>query len=480
MAELGVVELVEWVKGPATLSKFMARSLDQEVAEACRRHARKLHPRLHMAGLSARGAVLALWCDTGVGHVLAGMRSSGRAEFQADPEAWEQLVRLCSEQGRAWLERLLAAGEREHEAYPLLARLVADHGLAEPSWFKIARLGRPDGLGAGSDDQDQVLWYRHLLASLDALSQEEREKSIAAVVEVLTTHEARRPWWLGRWAVPLLIRIGATPEQVLWEVREYPLVDRSSRSPEYREAFLGAVAERGRDFAAEFVATAVLDEFTLQGGFDLVELLIVEHALPLPPPERRDFWKGWFWRAATPQPGRRWQEQFLAACAVRDVMPPFASPKERIAEVADALRELRAVEEVDEAALTNALIAVWERDDRPSSQHAAAHWCQALGLQEHLRGERSRLLAVLPVVAAPARTFVVDQLLAAELSDAELAELAVVVLPWGGKALTASVLEALRRLGTAPRALRESVEEVAQAADSRTADRALALLAGWG
>ncbi|MDO5068529.1 MAG: hypothetical protein Q4D96_14720 [Propionibacteriaceae bacterium] len=474
---LGAQELFAWVEEPGTLTQFMDRPVGEEVASAYTKHARKLHSRLHMAGLSARGAVLALWCDGALAHVLAGMRASGRGELRDDSKAWERLVQLCCDRGRDWAERLLAAaGDGDLDAHPLLERLVAHHDLTEPQWFRLARLGRPDGVGVVPDPGDGELWYRHLLAALDALPPGERDGTCAVAVEALSSHDSWHPWQLGHWAVPLLARLGATAGQVLWWLREWPVRDEEAGSVEYRSEFLAAVRERGRDFAAEIVAAAEGDPLALRGGIDLLELLVVEHDLPLP--RTREYWEQWLWSCGIPGVGRRWQEQFLAACAVKDVMAAFVEPEQSRARIEEAAAVVRAAQEMDDAALAVALLAVWERGDRVSSQRAVVWWVQALGLVDHLRAQRSRLIAALPLLESTARAFTVRLLLAEQLSDAELAEVAVTVLPQGPRALSRELLQALEQLDAAPEQLRETVEAVAQ--DAQLARRARALLESWG
>ncbi|RRD06343.1 hypothetical protein EII34_04320 [Arachnia propionica] len=479
MSDLGLQELVGWVEHSGTLSQFMHRPLGEEIVAAYRRHARRLHPRLHMAGLSARGAVLALRCDGALTHVLAGMRASGRNEFLAEPEAWESWVQLCSSRGAQWTERLVAAaGGGDLDAHPLLERLVTEHGLSEPGWFRLARLGHPDGVGVVPEAGDEVLWYRHLLEALDAMPQAERAETGAAVVEALTDHSTWHPWHLGDWAVPLLVRLGATEEQVLWRPREWPVSVTAGERERYHDEFLAAVVERGHGFAAEVVAVAEGDPLALRGALDLVELLVHHHDLPLP--TRREYWKAWWRDSSTPKVGRRWQEQFLAACAVRDAMAPFAEPEERMREVEDAAVAVRTAGEVDDAALTGALIAVWERGDRVSSQRAVVQWVQALALADRLRVERARLIAVLPVLDGVAVTFVTELLLTLDLDEAELTEIALVVLPHGSRAVVRKVLGALEGIEAVSGELVETVAMVADGADVRAAQQARVLIEIWG
>lgn len=471
--------LIDWVKEPRSLSELMIRPLDDAVMEAYPARARRLHPRLHVMGLPARSAVLAVRCGGDPRHVLAGMRVTGAEQLQAEPGAWEQFVRLCSDRGTSWVKRLVAAaGSGDLDAHPLLARLVADHGLDEPQWFRLARLGRPHGVDAVGAPEDQEAWYRHLRQALQELAPEERAESARAAIASLTSHDGWRPWHLGRWAVVLLVRLGATAEQILWPLREWPVIDGAGSGPAFRNEFLAAVAARGPGLAGETVALAASDPLVLRGGVDLVELLIVHHDLPLP--ESHEFWERWLGERAIPAPGQRWQEQFLAACAVRDGLAPFADPEAHLERVAAGIAELRAVEEVDDAALTDALVAVWERGDRTSSQRSVVQWLLALGLVERLRAERSRLLAVLPMLEGAASTFVVELLLAGQPTDAELAELALIVLPRGPRALGRKVLQALERLDEAPQELRETVALLEHDTHAPTARRARKLLESWG
>lgn len=470
--------LIDWVMQPRSLSELMRCPVEDDVMRTYPARARRLHPRLHVMGVPARSAVLALRCGGEVRHVLAGMRTSGLEQLEAEPGAWEEFVRLCSDQGTTWVRRLLAAaGMGDLESHPLLARLVADHGLDQPAWFRLARLGRPEGVGAVGGPEDQEPWYRHLLGALQELGSQARTESTEALIASLTSHDGWRPWNLGRWAVVLLIRLGATAEQVLWWLREWPVIDGNGSNPTFRGEFLAAVAERGQGFAAEVVALAASDPLVLRGGVDLAELLIVHCDLPLP--ESRAFWECWLGECAIPARGQRWQEHFLAACAVRDILAPFSDPEVHMERVATGIAELRAVNEVDDAALTDALLAVWERGDRISSQRSVVQWLGALGLMDRLWAERPRLLAVLPMLEGAAWTFVVELVLAGQFSDAELVELAAIVLPRGPRALARKVIRVLERLDEAPQELQESVALLEQDPHAPTARRARGLMESW-
>ena len=112
----------------------------------------------------------------------------------------------------------------------------------------------------------------------------------------------------------LVALLDTTPAQVASMVTAWPVWNLW----EDREVF-GRVREallaHDRRWAAQLVE-AILREPDVGVYTRLAHPLIVAHDLPLP--GQPAFWQLWAHELSLPQPNQRWEEHFLAACAVPD------------------------------------------------------------------------------------------------------------------------------------------------------------------
>ena len=348
--------------------------------------------------------------------------------------------------------------------------------MTQPAWdqrrFGVL-LTEPDDLGG-------------LVAAIDALSPAERAAASRALGRELPGlrhrleqaglrhHAADTALW--HRGVVLVALLDTTPAQVASMVTAWPVWNLW----EDREVF-GRVREallaHDRRWAAQLVE-AILREPDVGVYTRLAHPLIVAHDLPLP--GQPAFWQLWAHELSLPQPNQRWEEHFLAACAVPDVLMGISSGQadyvRRISRAVDILRKL---EPTNDQALTRALIQVFARGDRPGAQRMALLWLGALGLERYLWDEQAQLLAALPHADNAVVKFAVQQLLSSEPAPEQLTGLALVVLPRKEKGPRRAVLKALARLDAPPAALLEAVEALSDHTDSATADLARSLLRRW-
>lgn len=317
------------------------------------------------------------------------------------------------------------------------------------------------------------------IAAVAALSPEELAAASQgvgkAVARISKEAEERREFVA---AIELAVLLGATPTQFLkllgptdtWLL--WDLLDGENRVP-----FVRAAVALGPGWAAELVERCPrrVDGYLV----DLLLELVVAHDLPMP--TTPSLWEAWVNDddLSLPRSGRRWVEQFLAACAAPDVFAQFQADKDRHRiRVAEGIAALREVEQVDDDALAAALTSIVERGDRPGAQRLALHWAGALGLS--LASDRDRIIAVLPLADGTVVKSVLPELLTPELPTAQLDALAVALLPRKEKGNRRAVLKALGRLDTPSEALRETLGLLTSDPDSTSAKLAAELLAGWG
>ena len=279
-------------------------------------------------------------------------------------------------------------------------------------------------------------------------------------------------------AITVAVVLGVTPAQFLkllgpsgtWLLSD--LLDGDEREP-----FVRAAVALGPGWAAELVERCPR---RVDGGLvDLLLELVVAHDLPMP--ALPSVWEMWVNTDALslPHPGRRWVEQFLAACAAPDVFAQFQPDKDRHREqVAQGIARVRAAEGVDEAALAEALTSIIERGDRPGAQRLALHWAKALGVS--LVADPDRIIATLPLADGTVVKAVLPELLTPGLPAAQLDALAVAVLPRKEKGNRRTVLKALDRLESPSEALRETLAQLASDPDATTVKLATGLLERWG
>lgn len=323
-----------------------------------------------------------------------------------------------------------------------------------------------------------------LVAALDALSPADRKDAAKALDHELPALRQRleraeqhghgtNPWHRG---IVLVCLLDSTPEQVasmvtawwiwgLWEAEEV--------FGRVREALLA----RDRHWVQQLV-DAILEQPDVGVHTRLAHPLVVAHDLPLP--TQPGYWQLWAHELAVPRPNQRWEEHFVAACSVPDALAGMSSDRVDYAErVTRAAGILRRLEPTNDPALTRALLQVFARGDRPGAQRMALLWLDALGLETQLRDERSHLLAALPNADNTVVKFAIKQLLASDLTPAELTDLALVVLTRKEKASKRTLLKALTRLESLPAGLRDVVESLTSQPDAATAGLATSLLEQW-
>ncbi len=236
---------------------------------------------------------------------------------------------------------------------------------------------------------------------------------------------------------------------------------------------------RGQGWVEQFVAAVVKRRASAETASPIVDPLLEAFQLPLPSAPR--YWMGWVRDGATPGPGIRWQQRFIAACEAPNAFSEVEESQEEFrARIGNRLRYLRRGESTDDAALLGALIQVFERGDRAKAQRVALWWFALLGLEPYVAGMSQRMIAALPTMDSTVAAAMLPQLLAAELSADELSEVALVMLP---RKQTKPKRAVLRMLGGIPRPADEVVETVralADGTDVAMARLAAEVLAGWG
>ncbi|MDO5083071.1 MAG: DUF6493 family protein [Arachnia propionica] len=319
-----------------------------------------------------------------------------------------------------------------------------------------------------------------MIDAVAALSAEERAAAAAGAGRATARMDKEATDRDQRVAVIVLaVALGVTPSQFLKLISPsgswllYDVVNhRCNRDP-----FLRAAVALGPGWAAELVercprrVTGYLADLLLE--------LVVAHDLPMP--AQAAIWESWVNDddLSLPRPGRRWVEQFLAACQAPDAFVQFHTDKDwHRDQVAQGIAEVRAAEEVDDATLAEALTSVIERGDRPGAQRAALHWSEALGVS--LVTDPDRIIAALPLADGTVVKAVLPELLTPELPAAQLDALAVAVLPRKEKGNRRTVLKALERLESPSQELRETLAQLTGNPDVATARLATGLLERWG
>ena len=211
----------------------------------------------------------------------------------------------------------------------------------------------------------------------------------------------------------------------------------------------------------------------------LLDELILAHDLPLP--EHPGFWREWSFGDVIPSPGRRWQEHFIAACAVPNGLGwPDSDPSGFLASIREGAAELRASESVDDEALLRALIEVIARGDERGPQHMALIWAEGLGIDRMFWERPDLWLPVLPGADVAVIARVVEQLPHLDLDDDQFSALAAEVLTRPQKPPKRAVVKVLDRVETPSTALLEVVAAAAHEPDATVATLASRLLERWG
>ncbi|MDO5068297.1 MAG: hypothetical protein Q4D96_13550 [Propionibacteriaceae bacterium] len=416
--------------------------------------------------------VLHLWLGDGAGRVALEINAWSMDQIVADDDLRGLLVARLTKRGREWVQELLcevmAAPARSGQAAPLLDPVLAALGLQEPA-DKTYRLGRlwPWGVKGASAALEAVR------RNLAALPKSDRAEATKLLITALTS--TKYPGWqdgpLHLLAVVLVAELGATAKQTAAAIT-------ATMSRWFDEKLIptvqAAIQARGEQFVADFVAAAVARRSS-SGFVALLDPLIRDHALPLPQTPR--YWEEWLRSDPLPRIGDRWQERFLLALAVPNALRIRLSKAELQEQVRARIAELREAESIDDDALFLGLLGVVERGDKSSCQRIALHWLEALGLTSRIVSHRGRVLAALASADAPVVTLATSTLLASGLDEAELNELAVVVLPRAQKGPREKVLQALSKLDSPTAEVRELVAELASGSDPTIARD---LLGRWG
>ncbi len=318
-----------------------------------------------------------------------------------------------------------------------------------------------------------------VMACLEELTPEDRTRAAQAIAQ-----HGRRA--LGTYPDPqdssnLLVMAShlEVPVAALLKLVGYWNSDYVADSPEYLESFLAglATAERAQAVVAGLVKRGV-DSFNVRFIDAIVEAFHLE--LPTSP----GFWGEWMNQdsgLAFPAPRRRWQQHFLAMCAIPEAIGNAIGDRDGYwRKVATGLGRLRRVEPVDDEACLGALLQVFERGDRSVAQRNACGWLSALNLEPLLWGQRSRVLAALPSADAGFIKLAVAELLRPELAPADLDALALVVLARQEKSLKREILKSLTALKDPSVELRDTVAELAAAPDAATAKLARQVIEQWG
>ena len=170
-----------------------------------------------------------------------------------------------------------------------------------------------------------------LVAAIDALPPADREAASTALDRELPAlrhrleHETHRdqatdvdPWHRG---IVLVTLLDSTPSQVASMVTAWwvwKLWENEEVFGRVREALLA----RDRSWVQQLV-DAILDRPDVGIHTRLAHPLVVTHNLPLP--TQPEYWQLWAHELAIPRSEQRWEEHFLAACAVPDVLAGTAN-----------------------------------------------------------------------------------------------------------------------------------------------------------
>ena len=346
------------------------------------------------------------------------------------------------------------------DALPLLDAYRADHDVA-------ALVARLEGLDAAGS----------LLTTT----------APGAVLSALRPQEDL--WWS---PLPLVVacHLPSTPAQVAGRLADAFLTGADGD-------LVGAYARRrmegrGREWCAELVGRVTARSGWNATIWPLLHRLVLAHDLE--PPDSPEYWRAWCAASARPRPGARWAQCFAAACAAPgalgepaadpdDPQDPHLSQDRRRAAAERAVRcamaGLRRAEDVDDDALTGALVGVFERGDRPGVQRAALAWLRALDLEDRLALHRDRLIGALPQAHSSVVIRLCPRLLEAGPDDEALTSLALTVLARPERTARRMVLRALTGLDSPGQELVEQVRELVAEPDVTTARLASRLLSAW-
>lgn len=433
------------------------------------RHDHEIRTQLFDGGFHVRFAMLAASFATTPKLLSGELTSKVRRAVVHDDVALDHIAVACAARGRQWSESLLRLLTKDEEiarqSWPLTSRIAAVAGLPTPtdlgSWlgrFRPPRSGQEHWL------------FNQIIAELATLAPRERSSAVAALQRALTsrTHESWRDPLRG-WAVPLLLEVGGTPLQL---ARAAVGLGWDSTAP--RDHLVRLLLTRDREFVRAFL-DAALKSPTTATQLELVDPLIDTFRFPIP--DSLHYLDEWTLNHASPRPGVRWVERFVAATRVPNQLvklPDFQEPMRL------GLAELRAAEPVDDLLLLRSLLDVLARGDRRGPQRQAWRWLTGLGLTGLLMKHRDLAIAAAPHTDSSVLRSMTAQFLANEvLDEAQLTQLALAVLPRKEREAKRTMLRALARITTPSSALTEHVTTVAADPDPPTAALAVELLTQW-
>ena len=314
---------------------------------------------------------------------------------------------------------------------------------------------------------------RDLLGELERLSPEQRAlaKKSLSVLRGKATFDFEYRYIL------LAAFLDTTPTQVAATLGEWS-VKLLVRDKPARACVVERLTARGEDWVREFVAAALKKVSLAEHVPPLLDPLIDTFELPLPDAPR--YWLGWMRTRSAPTHHCRWEKRFIAACAAPNAfVVPHGDRTTYLDQVVRRAQNLRAAEPTDDLALLRALLQVFDRGDRISGQRIAMLWLEGLGLIPLLPAERTLVIAALPNAGGAFAKLAIKQLLAADLSDADLTDLALAILPRSEKGLTRIVVKAAARLTAPSQDLLDTVQLIATDQDTTNAALARDLLEHW-
>ncbi len=271
--------------------------------------------------------------------------------------------------------------------------------------------------------------------------------------------------------------LGASPTQVE-RIIQQGLLGYLFDNPQYHQFVLDRFISLGPEWATALERKLPRRDVDWFHAW-LLDELVISHDLPLP--THAGFWREWNLADVLPKPGRRWQDHFIALCAVPNGLGwPPADASGFLARVRESTAQLRAAEKVDDVALLRALIEVMARGDGPGPQRMALLWAEGLGIDTVLWEHPELWLAALPNADTTFISQVVAKLPQLTLDDQHLTAIVAEVLARPQKGPRRSILKELSRV-TAPSAeLLEVVEAAAHDLDATVSSRANKLLQRWG
>ena len=314
---------------------------------------------------------------------------------------------------------------------------------------------------------------KDLLDGLERLSSEQR----TLAKKSLPVLRSRTAFGLQYRCIVLAAFLDATPEQVATTLSEWS-VKLLVRDHLTRSQVVERLTARGEEWVREFVAAALRKVSLTEHLPPLLDPLINTFELPLPTDSR--YWLGWMRNHPAPAHHCRWEKRFIAACAAPNAFViPHGDRTTYVDTVVRCARNLRAAEPTDDPALLRALLQIFDRGDRIGGQRVAMLWLEGLGLIPLLPTERKRVIAALPNAGGAFAKLAIKQLLAADLSDADLTDLTLAILPRSEKGLKRTVAKAAIRLTAPSQNLLDTVQLIASDQDTTSAALARNLLDHW-